>query len=105
MLRPPSTPIRVDNRLIPFVEWVRCNGISDDILLTINRIIEPEEADIDLRAKLTELYSIPSKNRTRDAQRKITEACKELGFNSATLTNEQKQKVLDWHTAKVAAQK
>lgn len=68
-------------------------------------IIQQAEAEIDLRTALTDLYKIPAKNRTRDAQRKITEACREIGFNSATLTNEQKQKVINYHTAKVAAHK
>ena len=99
--------IRVDERLVPFLKWTKVKGVDEEILSVLRRMVDdnafaaPEPPKIDLRAELTELYSIPAKNRTRDVLKHIRHACLALGFDADKLNYHQQKAVLNWHKDKV----
>lgn len=105
-LQHPADSIRVDTRLFPFLQWTKRNGIDDNLLEMLNKLITdkpdsvPVMPSIDLRAELTLYYSIPAKNRTRDVQKRIKDACIALGFNPENLNYDQQKAVLNWHREK-----
>ncbi len=88
-----TIPVRVDARLIPFLNVVRARGVDADLLAKIDALIAP----VDLLKELTRLYDIPSKNRKRDAQSLIKTACLALGFTLDDLNEEQEHAVLKYH--------
>jgi hypothetical protein len=87
-----TVPVRVDSRLIPFLNVVKVRGVDNELLAKIDALIAP----VDLREELTRLYEIPAKNRSRDVQKYIKQA---LGFSVPLddLNDEQKAKVIKYH--------
>lgn len=91
-----TVPIRVDSRLIPFLNVVRLRGVDDSLLAKIDALMAP----INLREELTALYEIKAKNRGREVDKRIKDACASLGFspdNLNELNEEQKIAVLKYH--------
>jgi len=93
--------IRVDLRLFPFLQWTKKNGLTDEIINTLNNFIDdrfvPPPPSINLIDELSTLYKIPSKNRKRTAQNKIKSACIALGFDETNLNYNQQKAVINYH--------
>lgn len=57
-----TVPVRVDARLLPFLNVVRARGVDSDLLTKIEAWIAP----VNLQEDPTKLCGIPDKNRSRD---------------------------------------
>lgn len=98
-----TIPVRVDERLLNFIEWTRKNGVDDVLLQTLEKlqqgdapplntqqaVVEEESTNappshFHLVSAIADLKGYTSHNVLRDSLRIIRKSCKALGFDGAT---------------------